>query len=926
MPDWKEEIRQRLASLKLEPAREAEIVEELSQHLEDRYAESLASGATPEEAYRAALAELRESESLQQELRQVEREVSQEPVVLGANRRINMLGGIWQDLRYGARMLAKTPGFTLMAVVTLALGIGANTAIFSGVNALFFRPMPGTREPERLCYVRLDGGKRGKDRTEVAYAEYEDFQARSRSMEGLAAYMSYRETEWRFDGQSQRLRGEYVSGNYFQVLGVTAALGRVIAPEDEAASAENAVVVSDGVWRRYFTADPGIVGKHVVVNDRSFTIVGVTAPAFRGPSQPFTPSWWIAARKESDVWYREWPDYSLIGRLKQEISPRQAQAELAVIFAEFKQRKPEYYQDRSISVEAARGFDKEGSEREDSYTIIGAAVAVVGLTMLIACANIASFLLARARRRRKEIAVRLALGASRWRIMRMLLAESLLLAAAGAATAAALSLWATDLLSYALSLILEGLRWDPTFRDWDLAPDRLVFGATLLLSLLVAVACGMAPALQASKADLTAALKDEAGILGSVFRRLSWRNALVVAQVAGALVLLAGSVLFLRSARQALRLDLGFEARQLAFNEIELPNRKGYSGVLKDLQVYRDLQSRVAALPEAQSVCLTDGSLLAGAGYREGFKLQVAGAEPMPFGDRELQSVVVSPNYFSTVGLPLTRGRYFAESDLASTSPVVIVNEALARRAFPGQNPMGRQVRLLPLPGSRDFKMGRGSGELVEIIGVAKDAVHNVLGKEMEPILYLPIKQNLFDGRSSSVTLIVRTRHDPAAILPSVASLTKSLDPEVRINQSTLAGNVARQTLPSRIASAFFGLFGALGLLLAAVGLAGVLAYAVASRTKEIGIRMALGADRANVLGMIIGEGFALTSVGVVIGLALALALTRALASYLYGISAADPLTYLSTALLLIFVALLACYFPARRAAGVDPMTALRQE
>jgi hypothetical protein len=314
-----------------------------------------------------------------------------------------MIGGFWQDLRYGARMLAKTPGFTLLAVITLALGIGANTAIFSGVNAMFFRPMPGTREPERLSYVKLEGGERGKGRTELAYAEYEDFRARSRSLEGLAAYLSFRDTVWRFDGQSQRLHGEYVSGNYFQVLGAAAALGRLLTPEDEVGVAENAVVVSHSAWRQRFAADPGIVGKQVLINDRSFTIVGVTAPAFRGPSQPFTPDWWIVARKEDDKPQRiiyQSPDYSLIGRLKSGISPRQAQAELAVIFAEVKQRKPEAYQDRSISVEAARGFDKESSERDDSYTIMGAAVAVVGLTLLIACANIASFLLARARRRR----------------------------------------------------------------------------------------------------------------------------------------------------------------------------------------------------------------------------------------------------------------------------------------------------------------------------------------------------------------------------------------------------------------------------------------------------------------------------------------------------------------------------------------------
>ncbi|MGH9935553.1 MAG: ABC transporter permease, partial [Blastocatellia bacterium] len=660
-----------------------------------------------------------------------------------------------------------------------------------------------------LCYVNLEGGN-------VAYAEYVDFQARSRLLEGLAAYDSGtgRTAEWRFDGQYQPLLGDLVSGNYFQVLGVAAALGRVLTPEDESASAENAVVVSDGAWRNHFAADPSIVGKQVLINNQGFTIVGVTAPAFQGPKQPDTPAWWMAARK-AELTHRfddQRQDFNLIGRLKPGINPRQAQAELAVIFDGFKPLKPEAYKDRVVSVEPVRGFRVSSNERGKLYSMMAIAVAVVSLTLLIACANIASFLLARAMNRRKEIAVRLALGASRFRIVRMLLAESLLLALLGGVAAAALSFWATDLLSYALSLI--GSR---SLRR-DFSPDWQVFGATLLISLLVGVICGLMPALQASKADLTAALKDETGLLSSRFRRLSWRNALVVAQVAGALVLLAGSGLFLRSARQALRFELGFEAQNLAFNQISLGSKRHSAAQAE--QFFRDLQSRVAALPLAQSVCLAEGSLLDGQRYLRRHKLSLAGTEQLPFGDRTLESFVISPNYFATIGIPLTSGRDFNESDLRSSSRVVIINESLARRAFPGQNPIGQQVRLLT-------GLYRENGEPLEIIGVAKDATHHKLGEEIEPILYRPIKR-YFGYRSNYTVLFARTRRDPAAILPSIANLIKSLNPEVSFSQYTLAENIARQTLPSRIASAFFGLFGALGLLLAAVGLSGVLAYAVA--------------------------------------------------------------------------------------------------
>src|SRR5262245_13966710 len=417
MPEWKEEIRQRLASLKLEPAREAEIVEELWQHLEDHYAESLAGGATPEEAYSAALSELRESESLGGGLRQVERQVSQEPVVLGASRRITMLGGLWHDFRYGARMLVKAPGFTLMAVLTLALGIGASTAIFSGVNAIFFRPLLGTREPDRLCHIKLGAGL-GR----VFYADYIDFQERNRTLAGLAAYTRLR-AKWRYDGRRQDLNGELVSGNYFQTLGVTAVVGRVLTPEDDAAGAGNAVVLSDFAWRNHFGADPGVVGKQVIIENQGFTIAGVTHQDFQGARPPGSAAFWItiqnaAALKLIDGTLKERSqqglrDFYLIGRLKPESNLDQAQAELSLIFTQCKQLQPELYLDRSVRVEPApRGIGLSSGNGATLYTPIAVTIVVVNLMLLITCANVASFLLARAMSRRNVIAVGLAVGGS----------------------------------------------------------------------------------------------------------------------------------------------------------------------------------------------------------------------------------------------------------------------------------------------------------------------------------------------------------------------------------------------------------------------------------------------------------------------------------------------------------------------------------
>jgi putative ABC transport system permease protein len=905
VPEWKQEIRGRLAGLKLGPAREAEIAEELSQHLEDRYAESLGSGATPEEAYRAALAELRDSESLERGLRQVESQVSQEPVVLGANRRINMLGGVWQDLRYGSRMLAKAPGFTLLAVITLALGIGANTAIFSGVNAIFFKPLLGTREPDRLCHIKLGTGL-GR----VFYGDYLDFQERNSTLAGLAAYNRLR-AKWRFDGRRQEFNGELVSGNYFQTLGVTAAVGRMLTPEDDTAGG----------------GDPGVVGKQVIIENQGFTIAGVTHPDFQGARPPGSAAFWItiknaAALKLIDGILEERSerglrDFYLIGRLKPGSNLDQAQAELALIFTRFKQLQPELYRDRSLRVEPApHGIGLSSGNGSTLYTPIAVTIVVVNLMLLITGANVASFLLARAMSGRNEIAVRLALGASRWRIIRMLLTESLLLALLGGASAVIVTFWVTDLLSSGLNHLYKTFKPENETLLWNFSPDWKVFCAGLLMSLLAGVICGLAPALQTSKGDLTGGLKGDAFSMTASLRRFSWRNVLVVAQVAGSVALLSGTGLFLRSVQQALQVNPGYESQNFFYSKIRI-DRKRYS-VDQANEFFRNLQNRVAALPEAQSVSVAEEILLDTRRYVGRQTVSVAGAETKPFGAQKIESFIVSPRFFETVGIPLISGRDFTEQDRLGSGRVIIINETIARHAFPGQNPIGQQLRLFP-------DMFHPNNEPLEIIGVVKDAKHHSLDDGAEPYLYRPIK-HFYGYRSNYMVLFVRTYRDPAATLQTVASLINSIDPEIEFRQSTMAENIYQSTLLSRMASAFIGSFSVLGLILASVGLSGVLAYAVARRAKEIGVRMALGADRANVLRMIIGEGLALTSVGIVIGLALALALTRALSSYLYGVSAADPLTYLAMTLILIIVALLACYFPARRAAGVDPMTALRHD
>jgi predicted permease len=810
-----------------------------------------------------------------------------------------------QDLRYGVRMLAKRPGFTVVAVLSLALGIGANTAIFSLINTMLLRPLP-IRQPEQLVAVNNVGENRMF--SNFSYLNYKDLRDRNEVFSDLIAYRIL-PLNLSHDGINERQWGYQVSGNYFLALGVQPALGRFISADDDGTpGAHPVVVIGHKYWQQSFGSAPDVTGKEVIVNGRPYTIIGVAPPGFLGTEIASAAEFWfpLAMQAQMDAG-SNWLDKRgaeilfVQGRLKPGVSSAQAQTALNLIAAQLEREYPDDNTGKRIILSPPGLFGN--MMRGPLLGFAGLLMGVVGLVLLLACINLANLLLARATERRREIAVRLALGATRFRLVRQLLTESLLLACAGGLLGLLPALWLVNL--------LKAFKLPPNVPVvFALQVDYRVYLFTFLLSLATGVLFGLLPAWQATKTDLLPALKDE-GAFSNQWRsgRGNWmKSSLIVLQVALSLVLLVGGGLMVRALQQANTIKLGFEPQHAAEVSFNL-RLQGYDNAQgKGFQ--KRLLERVGSLPGVRAVGLADLLPVDLHFSRTGVYLEGR----VPERNARVPSAMynlVSPGYFQAMGTRLLQGREFTLQDDEQAIPVAIINESFARRLFPGEDPLGKQ-----------FSLGRSDAAKVQVVGVVEDGKYAGLNEDPKPYVARP----LWQSQVGSTSVIFRTAGDLSALMAAVRREVQQLDPHLPIATSTLVEKLSLPLLPARMVASILGGFGLLALALAAIGIYGVMSYAVAQRTHEIGVRMALGAQKADVLKLVIGQGLTLTLIGVAIGLASALALTRLMKSLLFGVSATDPLTFAGIACVLTVVTFLACYLPARRAAQVDPLVALRHE
>jgi predicted permease len=829
-----------------------------------------------------------------------------------------MFGVLRQDLRFAFRMLRKNPGFTAVAVLTLALGIGANTAIFTLMDAVLLKRLP-VEQPEQLIeLMTVYGGGAAyldaKSFNSFSYPALQHLRQHNRSLSGLIASSNGRFYCVVEGAPPERVAGQYVTGDFFSVLGVSSVAGRTITPDDDRFGAPHPVaVISDGYWTRRFGRNPAVLGKSILVENVPLTIVGVIPEKFFGTQIGRRVDLWAPLSTEPLMRQPSWtasagPKWlQLVGRLKPGVSLEQARADLetqfrlAVVEAELALNlTPEVRQgalNLKLRVEPA-GNGLSDLRRQFSRPL-AVLMIIVGLVLLIACANLANLLLARAAARQREIAVRLALGAGRARLIRQLLTENLLLALIGAAAGLLLADAGTQ---YLLKLLASGRT--PVLLD--VQPDARLFVFTGLLSVLTALLFGLAPALRASRTDLIPALKEggRGAEAGGSRQRLS--RGLIVAQIALSLVLLVGAGLFLRTLRNLHSIDLGFERENVLLVELD-PSHSGYTPE-RMRGLFMGVLERLQAIPGVRSASLSWNPPIAGGGSSR--TVSVEGRAPGPEADREIYLNWIAPRYFETLGVPLIAGRDFGPRDTQGAPRVVILNQTMAHHFFGDANPIGQRIRV-------------EDNDIREIVGVVGDSHYLEIREKIAPTLYL----NTFQEQRPGSELAIRTSGDPIAVIPAVRREIEKQAAGVAIGSiRTLAGQVDAWLLQERLVALLSSCFGGLALFIAAVGLYGVLSYSVARRTHEIGIRMALGAQRFDVMAMILKGILRLVCLGLAVGIPLSLILGRFVADLLYGITPADPLTIAAGALFLTMVALLAGYLPARRASQVDPMEALRQE
>jgi predicted permease len=920
MPEWKEEIRRRLAPLELEPTREAEIVEELAQHLDDRYLELLSGGATEEQTYRAALAELSGSELLARELRRIERSINHERIVLGARRR-NMIGDLWQDLRYAARMLRKNPGFTAVAVVSLALGIGANSAIFQLLDAVLLRTLP-VSNPGELAEVRIEDmtGARGSFNSwnpTVTNPVWEQIRNQQQAFSGVFAWSS---TSFNLapGGEPRPAQGLWVSGDFFKVLGVRPILGRVFTPEDDQRSCGSpGAVISHSFWQREYGGDPSVVGKELTLAGRSLEIIGVTAAGFFGLEigQSFdiavpicSEALLLGKNSQLDSGTTWW--LTIMGRLKPGWSLEQATAHLNSISSGiFQVTLPAGYP--AVSVDNYLGFKLAAfpagtgiSQLRETYsTPLWLLLAIAGMVLLIACANLANLMLARASAREREIAIRLAIGASRGRLVRQLMAESLLLAMVGAGLGLFL---ARELSRFLVSFL--STQGNSLFVDLD--TDWRVLAFTTSVAIVTCVVFGLTPALRATRIGPAAVLKADSRGMTASRERFSLRRALVALQVALSLVLVVGALLFSRSLSNLLAEDAGFQPKGILITSISLPRLNLPKERRQDFK--RELLERVRAIPGVDSAADTNIVPLSGNAWGNDVWLDGSDA-----GQRTNSSFSrISSDYFKTLATPLLAGREFDDRDTATSPKVAIVNESFARQLVNGANPIGARFWREATPNDPE--------RVYEIVGVVKNTKYRDLRLDFAPIAFLPISQDPYPSQFAQI--LIRSSATMSDVISPLKLALAEIDPKIVVNFRVFETQIWDSLLRERLMATLSAFFGFLAAMLAAIGLYGVISYGVAGRTKEIGIRMALGAERRDVLWLILREALLLVLIGVATGLPAVMAATRLVSSLLFGLKPADPVS-LSVAIILMFmVAAIAGYMPARRATKVDPMVALRYE
>jgi putative ABC transport system permease protein len=803
-----------------------------------------------------------------------------------------------QDIKYGFRMMLKHPAFAAIAVIALALGIGANTAIFSVVNAVLLRPLPFT-EPDRLMVVYESRVDRGSSRSSVSYPNFADWREQNSVFEHMSTYRT-NDLVLTGDGEPARLLAGVVNADLFPLLGVSPALGRTLLPEeDKPGDGGRVVMLSHRFWQQRFSGDPNVIGRGLVLAGKNYDVVGVMPQGFQFPVDSEPVDLWTTVAIDSGMFTQRGAHYMhVIARLKPGVTLAQAKAEMDGIASNLERQYPDENSHRGVTIVPALE-SLVGDIRPALLILLGA----VGCVLLIACANVANLLLARATTRHKEMAIRSALGASRARVVRQLLTESVLLALAGGALGLLVALWGTNL--------LVKLGGDDVPRAAQIGLDLRVLGFTLLISLITGVVFGLVPALHSSKTDLTESLK-EGGRGSSEGARSNWlRGVLVVVEVAIAVVLLVGAGLLIQSLHRLQQVNPGFDSHNVLTFSIGLPEVQ-YKPQ-QQVEFYRELKSRLESLPGIRSAGAVMPLPLSGDRMRVTFE-----TEGRPIAKSELPVTEIRTtglDYFKTIGIPLLKGRDFTQRDDKKAPAVIIVNDAFAKQFFPGEEVLGKHIK----PG---ISADDDEPVMREIVGVVGNVKHRGLSVEAEPEAYEPHAQLTFD-----MAILAKTETDPRAIINAVQRELRAMDKDlpaysIKTLDEYLAASVARP----RFNTLLLAIFAGLALVLTAVGLYGVMSYSVTQRTHEIGIRMALGASQQTVLGMIVRRGMTLTAIGICTGLTGAFFLTRLLASLLFGVGVTDPATFVAISVILAGVALGACLVPALRATKVDPMIALRCE